>query len=62
MNLPPVQYRSYIYASLYGNPADSSLPSTPMSGRLARRLAILERQEEIRQRRQARLQEIRRRR
>jgi hypothetical protein len=58
MNLPPVQYRSYMYATLYRNPADSSLPSTPMSRRLARRLAILERQAEIRQRRQARLHAI----
>ena len=25
-----IQYRSYIYATLYGKPADSSLPSTPI--------------------------------
>jgi arylsulfate sulfotransferase len=49
MNLPGLQYRSYIYATLYGNPADSSLPSTPIPHRLARRLAILERQAELRQ-------------
>ena len=46
MNMPGVQYRSYIYATLYGNPADSSLPSTPIPRRLARRLAILERRAE----------------
>jgi hypothetical protein len=28
-------YRSYIYATLYGDPANSSLPSTPISRRLA---------------------------
>jgi hypothetical protein len=55
MNMPGKQYRSYIYATLYGNPADSSLPSTPIPRRLARRQEILDRQAEIRRRRQARL-------
>jgi hypothetical protein len=55
MNLPPVEYRSYMYATLYGNPVGYSLPSTPLSGPLARHLAILDRQAEIRQ---ARLQAI----
>ena len=50
MNMPGVQYRSYIYATVYGNPADTSLPSTPIPRRLARRLAILERRTERRQR------------
>jgi arylsulfate sulfotransferase len=49
MKLTGVQYRSYIYATVYGNPADSSLPSTPIPPRLARRLAILERRAERRQ-------------
>jgi hypothetical protein len=62
MNLPQAQYRSYFYDTLYGNSADSSLPSTPMSSRLARRLVILDHQAVIRQRRQARLQAIRQRR
>ena len=59
MNMPGYQYRSYIDATLYGNPLDSPLPSTPMSPHLARRLAILDRQAENRQRRRTRLQEIR---
>src|SRR5262249_60085134 len=59
MNLPRAQYRSYLYATLHGNPADRSLPSTPMSPPLARHLAILARHAAIRQRRQARLQAIR---
>jgi hypothetical protein len=54
MNLPGVQYRSFIYSTLYGNPAGTSLPSTPIPPRLSRRLAILNRQEELRQRRLAR--------
>jgi hypothetical protein len=62
MNMPRAQYRSYIYATLYGNPADSSLSSTPISRRLARRQEILERLAEIRQRRQAHVQETRQRR
>jgi hypothetical protein len=53
MNLRAIQYRSYMYATLYGNPAGSSLPATPMSPRLARRLAILDHQTEIRQSRRA---------
>ncbi len=48
MNMPGVQYRSYIYSTLYGNPAGTSLPSTPIPRRLARRLAILDRQGELR--------------
>jgi arylsulfate sulfotransferase len=48
MNSNGIQYRSYIHATLYGNPAEFSLPSTPITGRLARRLAILERQAGIR--------------
>jgi hypothetical protein len=51
MNLNGVQYRSYLFATLYGDPADSSLPSTPIPRRLAQRLAILERRAGIRQRR-----------
>ena len=54
MNMPGIQYRSYIYSTLYGNPAGTSLPSTPIPPRLARRLAILNRQAELRQRRLAR--------
>ena len=46
-----VQYRSYIYSSLYSSPADYALPSTPIPRRLARRLAILQRQAELRQHR-----------
>jgi len=46
---------SYLYATLYGNPADLSLPSTPIPRRLARRQEILDRQAEIRRRPQARL-------
>ena len=49
MNMPGVQYRSYTYSSLYGNPANTSLPSTPIPPRLARRLAILERRARRRQ-------------
>lgn len=59
MHMPGYQYRSYMYASLYGEPADSSLPSTPMSARLARRLETLDRQAELRQRAHARVQAIR---
>jgi hypothetical protein len=44
MNLQGVQYRSYIYGTLYGNPANSSLPSTPLPHLLARHQAILEHQ------------------
>jgi hypothetical protein len=55
MHLRGVQYRSYMYATLYGNPFGSSLPSTPIPHRLARRLAILDHQAEVRQSRQARL-------
>jgi arylsulfate sulfotransferase len=62
MNMPGKQYRSYMFATLYGNPADSSLPTTPIPGPLARRQRILERRAEVRQRRQARLQEVRQRR
>jgi hypothetical protein len=54
MNLPGVQYRSYIYSTLYGNPAPFSLPSTPIPRRLARRLAIIDRRAESRQRTRAR--------
>ncbi len=54
MNMPGIQYRSYIYSTLYGNPAGTSLPSTPIPPRLARRLAILDRQAELRQHRRAR--------
>lgn len=39
-----LQYRSYIYGSLYSNPANTALPSTPIPPRLARRLAMLEHQ------------------
>jgi hypothetical protein len=49
MNLRGIQYRSYMYATLYGNPLDSSLPSTPIPSGLARRLKILERPAAIRQ-------------
>lgn len=49
MNMPGAQYRSYLYATLYGNPAESSLPSTPIFRPLARRLAILVRQAASRQ-------------
>jgi len=42
MNFPGVLYRTYIYPTLYGNAADSSLPSTPTPRRLARPLAIME--------------------
>jgi hypothetical protein len=55
MNLHGAQYRSFMYASLYGNPVNSALPSTPIPSRLARRLAILDRPAQIRQSRQARL-------
>jgi hypothetical protein len=56
MNFQGPQYRSYMYATLYdGNPADSSLPSTPIPRRLARRPAIRERRVEIRQAHRARL-------
>ncbi len=58
MNMPGYQYRSYIYANLYGIPLDSSLPSTPMSPRLGQRLAILDRQAELRRRPLARVPEI----
>jgi arylsulfate sulfotransferase len=54
MNMPGIQYRSYIYSSVYGNPAGTSLPSTPIPPRLARRLAILDRQAELRQHSRAR--------
>jgi hypothetical protein len=50
MNMPGVQYRTYIYSSLYGNPAETSLRSTPIPPILARRLAILNRQAARRQR------------
>jgi hypothetical protein len=36
MHLPGPQYRSYIYATLYSNPAASFLPATPVSRSLAR--------------------------
>jgi arylsulfate sulfotransferase len=36
MNMPGGQYRSYMYASLYGIPAGTSLPSTPIPAALAR--------------------------
>jgi hypothetical protein len=58
-HIPGVQYRSYIYGTLYDSPAaDSSWPSTPIPHRLTRRLAVLEHQAEIRQRRQVRVQQI----
>ena len=44
MNMPGVQYRSDIYPSVYGNPASTTLPSTPSPPRLARRQAILDRE------------------
>ena len=43
MNMPGIQYRSFIYSTVYGNPAGTTLPSTPIPPRLARRLAILDR-------------------
>jgi hypothetical protein len=43
MNMSGLQYRSCIYATLYGNPADSPLPSAPIPRRPAPHLAILER-------------------
>ncbi len=43
MNMPGLQYRSYIYSTVYGNPAGTSLPSTPIPPRLKWRLAILDR-------------------
>jgi hypothetical protein len=60
MNIPgeQPQYRSYIFDTLYGNPANSALPSTPIPQRLARRLAVLERQAVIRQHRRAHPQAI----
>jgi arylsulfate sulfotransferase len=57
MNMPGVQYRSYIYSTPYGNPAGTSLPTAPIRPRLARRLAILERRVGIRQRQGVRAQE-----
>jgi arylsulfate sulfotransferase len=54
MNMPGLQYRSFMYPTLYGNPAGTALPSTPIPPRLSRRLAILNRQAELRQRRVAR--------
>jgi hypothetical protein len=54
MKMPGKQYRTYIYASLYGNPASLSSPTTPIAGPLARRLAVLDRRAELRLRRQAR--------
>ena len=62
MNLQGFQYRSYLFASLYGNPADITYPSTPMTPRLARRLAILDHQAEVRIQRRARLLAIHQRR
>ncbi len=60
MTMPGKQYRSYLYAALDSSPsADSSLPTTPIPPRLARRLAVLERRADLRLRRQARLQQIR---
>lgn len=50
MGVNGLQYRSYIYSSLYSSPADFSLPSAPISRRLARRLAIMQRQTAILQR------------
>jgi hypothetical protein len=58
MNFKGVQYRAYLYANLYGNPAQYALPSTPIPRVLARRLAIIERQAEIRQRQKAHQQKI----
>ena len=43
MHMPGLQYRSCIYATLCGNPADSPLPSAPIPRRPAPHLAILER-------------------
>jgi hypothetical protein len=54
MNLPGVQYRSYIYATLYGNPQELSLPSTALPRLLARRLAIVEHPAAIHQHHHAR--------
>ncbi|MFO0890760.1 MAG: aryl-sulfate sulfotransferase [Isosphaeraceae bacterium] len=59
MNSGGVEYRSYLYASLYASPAEYSLPSTPIPSRLARRLDLIQRQMQSRQRRLARPQELR---
>jgi hypothetical protein len=53
MNMSGVQYRSYLYATMYGNPPGKSLPSTPIPRVLATRLRILERRADIRQSRVA---------
>jgi hypothetical protein len=52
-HIPLLQYRSYIYGTLYSNPANSSLPSAPIPARLARRLELLRRLAETQQRRVA---------
>ena len=62
MNLKGFQYRSYLFASLYGIPADSSLPSTPLTPHLSRRLAALDRRAAVRQQLRARQQAIHQRR
>jgi hypothetical protein len=43
IHMPGLQYRSYIYATLYSHPADSPLPSAPIPRRPAPHLAILKR-------------------
>jgi arylsulfate sulfotransferase len=45
MNMRGSQYRSYMYSSLYGNPAGTSLPSTPIPAALARGQKIPDRRE-----------------
>ena len=42
MKMPGLQYRSYIYSNLYGNPADALAPraSSPISRGIARRQAL----------------------
>ncbi|MGC8641952.1 MAG: hypothetical protein ACP5XB_18960 [Isosphaeraceae bacterium] len=59
MNMPGIQYRSYIYGSAYGMPAGTlyNQPSTPIPRRLALRGEMLSRLARLRQ---ARTQEARR--
>jgi hypothetical protein len=59
MHMQGLQYRSYMYGSLDGDPADFNLPSTPVPSRLARRLELLQHLAEGRRQRSARPHEIR---
>ena len=51
MNMPGLQYRSYIYSNLYGNSAvaPARRASSPISRGIARRQALLPRMAEFRQ-------------